>query len=87
MFAANIIFFKFLIMKKQILSIGNALNKVEQKEIFGGGGKGFSAGCTNPSGNVCDPSASQSNGNPACNLGEVCSLQGTGANATCICPD
>jgi hypothetical protein len=36
MFRANIIY-KFLIMKKQFLNLGKALNKVEQKLINGGG--------------------------------------------------
>jgi hypothetical protein len=28
--------FKFFIMKKQILNIGKALNRAEQKQVFGG---------------------------------------------------
>jgi hypothetical protein len=35
MFRANIIY-KYLIMKEQFLNLGKALNKAEQKQIFGG---------------------------------------------------
>lgn len=35
MFKANIIY-KFIIMKKRFLNLGTALNKAEQKVIFGG---------------------------------------------------
>ena len=36
MFAAKVIFFKILIMKKSILNFGKALNKAEQQIIKGG---------------------------------------------------
>ncbi len=50
-------------MKKQILNIGNALNKAEQKEI-NGGKVPFPGGCTD-SNKPC-------NGNHECGKGQGC---------------
>jgi hypothetical protein len=56
MFTANIIY-KFLIMKKQFLNLGKALNKAEQKSINGGAGVCDSecgpGGGSCPSGSEC----------------------------------
>ncbi len=71
-------------MKKSILNIGKALNKSEQKEVFGGA-RGFAPPCSNPSGNPCNPANnSWTNNNPACELGEVC-VSSNNVTGTCQC--
>ncbi len=72
-------------MKKQILNIGKALNKTEQKEVSGGfpGLPIFGDECS--SFNICDPMATFPDGeNPVyCDVSEVCTDLGTGY--VCVC--
>jgi hypothetical protein len=73
MFEANIIY-KFLKMKKQFLKLGKALNKVEQKQIFGGGRLPLGL-----EGNDCN-SGSMSSGCP-------CSYSNPGQCKSGVCAD
>ena len=41
-------YLNFLIMKKQILNLGKALNKAEQKEVNGGVGGGYICNAEGP---------------------------------------
>lgn len=72
-------------MKKQILNIGDALNKTEQKQIMGGRGFGISDGeCDQLSQQeiVCDPYSPIN----FCDLDAICLDLGSG-NGRCHCPE
>jgi hypothetical protein len=78
-------FFNLFIMKKQILNIGKALSRAEQKQVFGGammqeddGGGGISATCYCGNGPRL-----LSNGADCTWCGQVCSMRG-GYTGICI---